>query len=56
MLARSAVGDDALILKRRTTILPEVNFSDEGKLRNLHLGTACSSTRRWSCFMNTRSA
>jgi spermidine synthase len=26
-------------LKKRTTALPEVNFSDEGGLRHLHLGT-----------------
>jgi hypothetical protein len=26
-------------LKKRTQTLPEVNFSDEGTLRHLHLGT-----------------
>jgi hypothetical protein len=26
-------------LKKRTHSLPEVNFSDEGPLRHLHLGT-----------------
>jgi spermidine synthase len=26
-------------LKKRTPHLPEVNFSDEGPLRHLHLGT-----------------
>jgi len=34
-----AVGDNAKILKERTHSLPEVNFSDEGPLRHLHLGT-----------------
>lgn len=32
-------GDNALILKKRTQTLPEVNFSDEGPIRHLHLGT-----------------
>ena len=32
-------GDNAGILKKRTPTLPEVNFSDEGTLRHLHLGT-----------------
>ena len=34
-----AVGDNPGILKKRTNSLPEVNFSDEGQLRHLHLGT-----------------
>lgn len=38
-MTRLAVGDNADILKRRTNTLPEVNFSDEGQLRHLHLGT-----------------
>ncbi len=36
---RLAFGDNAGILKKRTNTLPEVNFSDEGPLRHLHLGT-----------------
>ena len=35
----SALIDNALILKTRQTPLPEVNFSDEGPIRHLHLGT-----------------
>ena len=31
--------DNVGILKKRTQSLPEVNFSDEGPLRHLHLGT-----------------
>lgn len=34
-----AVGDNAKVLKERTHSLPKVNFSDEGPLRHLHLGT-----------------
>ena len=34
-----AFGDNAQILKKRTHTLPEVNFSDEGPVRHLHLGT-----------------
>ena len=34
-----AFGDNACILKNRKSILPEVNFSDQGSLRHLHLGT-----------------
>ena len=34
-----AFGDNACILKKRTPTLPEVNFSDDGPLRHLHLGT-----------------
>ena len=34
-----AFGDNARILKKSTPSLPEVNFSDEGPLRHLHLGT-----------------
>lgn len=34
-----AFEDNARILKKRTNTLPEVNFSDEGPLRHLHLGT-----------------
>ncbi len=33
------VGDNTRILKKRSPTLPEVNFSDEGPLRHLHLGT-----------------
>ncbi|MFZ4481158.1 MAG: spermidine synthase [Rhodoferax sp.] len=33
------IGDNRPILKKRTHALPEVNFSDEGPLRHLHLGT-----------------
>ena len=36
---RVTVGDNRVILKKRTHSLPEVNFSDEGPLRHLHLGT-----------------
>ncbi len=36
---RLTFGDNAPILKKRTQTLPEVNFSDEGPLRHLHLGT-----------------
>ncbi len=36
---RSPFGDNGFILKKRTPKLPEVNFSDEGDLRHLHLGT-----------------
>ena len=32
-------GDNGFILKKRIPKLPEVNFSDEGDLRHLHLGT-----------------
>ena len=31
--------DNAPILKKRSNTLPEVNFSDEGPIRHLHLGT-----------------
>ena len=31
--------DNALILNKRKLALPEVNFSDEGPIRHLHLGT-----------------
>jgi len=34
------IGDNPGILKKRTNNLPEVNFSDEGTIRHLHLGTA----------------
>jgi len=34
-----AFGDNASILKKRNNTLPEVNFSDQGSLRHLHLGT-----------------
>jgi spermidine synthase len=34
-----AFGDNAPILKKKANTLPEVNFSDEGSLRHLHLGT-----------------
>jgi len=34
-----AFGDNASILKKSSNILPEVNFSDQGQLRHLHLGT-----------------
>lgn len=37
--ARFAFGDNVQILKKRTHILPEVTFSDEGPLRHLHLGS-----------------
>lgn len=37
MLAR--FEDNAPILKKRSNLLPEVNFSDEGPIRHLHLGT-----------------
>jgi len=33
------VGDNVPILKKRSHSLPEVNFSDEGPIRHLHLGT-----------------
>ncbi len=32
-------GDNAPILKKRIHALPEVNFSDDGPVRHLHLGT-----------------
>jgi spermidine synthase len=32
-------GDNESILKKRSHALPEVNFSDDGPLRHLHLGT-----------------
>ena len=32
-------GDNGCILKKNQIILPEVNFSDEGPIRHLHLGT-----------------
>ena len=38
-MAEAVVGDNRRILKKRTHSLPEVNFSDEGPLRHLHLGT-----------------
>ncbi|MEY4883651.1 MAG: hypothetical protein RIS34_1505 [Pseudomonadota bacterium] len=38
-MPRLAFGDNAKILKKRTHSLPEVNFSDEGPIRHLHLGT-----------------
>lgn len=34
-----AFGDNTGILKKRSKTLPEVNFSDQGPLRHLHLGT-----------------
>ncbi len=34
-----AHGDNALILKKQSLIHPEVNFSDEGPVRHLHLGS-----------------
>ena len=34
-----ALGDNAPTLKKRSPKLPQVNFSDEGSLRHLHLGT-----------------
>jgi spermidine synthase len=36
---KTGFGDNECILKKRTPHLPEVNFSDEGALRHLHLGT-----------------
>ena len=39
MLADWSVEDNAPILKKRNHALPEVNFSDEGPIRHLHLGT-----------------
>ena len=36
---RGASLDNGFILKKRTPKLPEVNFSDEGPIRHLHLGT-----------------
>jgi len=35
----TAFGDNRPILKKRTHTLPEVNFSDDGPVRHLHLGT-----------------
>ena len=39
MGAGLAFGDNAPILKKRTLTHPEVNFSDDGPIRHLHLGT-----------------
>ena len=36
---RDSIGDNHLILKKHAHKLPEVNFSDDGKMRHLHLGT-----------------
>lgn len=33
------IGDNRQILKKRLASLPEVHFSDEGRIRHLHLGT-----------------
>ncbi len=33
------IGDNPCILKKRSPHLPEVNFSDDGPIRHLHLGT-----------------
>lgn len=35
----SAIEDNPPILKKRLHLLPEVNFSDDGPVRHLHLGT-----------------
>jgi virulence-associated protein VapD len=34
-----SIGDNRRILKKHTHSLPEVNFSDDGPMRHLHLGT-----------------
>jgi spermidine synthase len=37
--AHQLIGDNPSILKKRSPHLPEVNFSDDGPIRHLHLGT-----------------
>ncbi len=36
---RGSIGDNQATLKKNTHSLPEVNYSDDGKIRHLHLGT-----------------